>query len=277
MTKHTNEELEPDEGISSVACPTVGMEAVSQITRALFGYKKPASYKDLAAAADIHRVHASKSLSTAKDVGFARTIRRGIYELTDNGEEYARLLAIGDRVEAQNVLSKTILQNPSWATILRFLATKKSLEKPVKSIELAAEVERRLNKRWSPSMREKTGSFFMTILEEAGLVDSSGYPSTISLETSMAEQQSPTLKGKHIQKTTPQSRRFASLVSEGGPSNEYAEFSIPDFFIVLVKKNQTAIDYLRKQLADGSVFASWLDVLEKNLNAKTETNDEEGD
>jgi hypothetical protein len=45
----------------------------------------------------------------------------------------------------------------------------------------------------------------------------------------------------------------------------YAQFVIPDSFILLVQKSANAIGNLRKELAPGSAIRAWLDRVEKDI------------
>ena len=66
---------------------------------------------------------------------------------------------------------------------------------------------------------------------------------------------------------------YSAIISKTRDTPEYAEFSLPDFFIVFVRKSTTAIAYFREQFRDDSIFSSWLNIIENDLN-KTEFSEE---
>jgi len=246
-----------DESVHAVACPTVGMESVVKTVKALFSFRKSAGYKEVAAAAGIHPAHVSKSLSTAKEIGLAKTPHRGLYELTSDGAEYARSITIGKQEESQRVLQLCIMRNPLWKDILAFLETRRTLEKPVEWVELAADVERRVGKRWSQSMREQTGRFLMSILAEAKLVDFEGNVifSLLSSEE-IGRPQSQRLGAYDRVQPSQQSAQEMSTAK-----GEYRTVDYSPDFVIRVRVDRGSIEFLEKYVE--SSLGLWLERVRK--------------
>lgn len=160
---------QPSKKVTKIANPTVGIDGINHAIRALYAYKDPATYKDLAKAANLHPVYLSKSLSSARDMGLTMSAgKRGLYKLTPEGVEYGRLLSYGKDSECRELLQKVILENPLWSEIIRFLRVSEGRE--TDPLLLVGDIEGRLGKRWSPSMRNTLVNAYTSILEYAKLI-----------------------------------------------------------------------------------------------------------
>ena len=56
--------------------------------------------------------------------------------------------------------------------------------------------------------------------------------------------------------------------------SDFAEFSMPDFFVLNVKRNKGAIDFLSEQLKDSSLLVPWLKALKDSLRQRVGDDDE---
>lgn len=240
--------------ISRIANPNVGIDGINRAVRALFAYKGPAFYKDLAAAAAMNPVYMSQALSASRDVGLATLAGgRGLYKLTSEGEEYARLLSFDKESECREMMKKIILQNPLWSEILTFLRVSKGQERS--SMDLVLDVERKLSKRWSPTMRSKMGNVYTSILEYAGVIslEKGKMISQIGIE------EPPEKPEKEIMKKPMEEPAIAV------PGEDFAEFRIPDSFILYVRKDLSAIGFFEKQVKENSVFVDWIEFIKSKL------------
>lgn len=240
--------------ISRITNPNVGIDGINRAVRALFAYKGSAFYKDLAAAAAMNPVYMSQALSASRDVGLTTLAGgRGLYKLTSEGEEYARLLSFDKESECREMLKKMISQNPLWSEILTFLRVSKGQERS--SMDLVLDVERKLGKRWSPTMRSKMGNVYTSILEYAGIIllEKGKIISQIGIEKP-PEKPAKEIMEKPIEKLT------IALLGE-----DFAEFRIPDSFVLYVRKDLSAIDFFEKQVKENSVFASWIEFIKGKL------------
>lgn len=240
--------------ISRIANPNVGIDGINRAVRALFAYKGPAFYKDLAAAAAMNPVYMSQALSASRDVGLtALAGGRGLYKLTSEGEEYARLLSFDKESECREMMKKMILQNPLWSEILTFLRVSRGQERS--SMDLVLNMERKLGKRWSPKMRSKMGNVYTSILEYVGLIllEKGKITSQIGIEEPLEKP-----KKEIIEK--PMEKSAIAVLGE-----DFAEFRIPDSFILYVRKDLGAIDFFEKQVKENSVFAGWIEFIKSKL------------
>ena len=244
--------LEEGTETSDIARLVVPIEGVNQAVRALWAYNKPAIYKDLAGAANLHPTYMSQSLSASRDVGLSKTVgKKGFYELTDKGLEYARLLTAGKESECRGLLKEIILENPLWREIITFLKMNENKERD--PLNLVIEVEKKLGKRWSSSMRGRYAKTYSSILGYAGLVEvtQGRIISKIGLE-GISEV-------KELEELPVQ---IPSVVS--APA-EFAEFRVPDSFILYVRKDLAAIEFMENQLRDNSLIIQWLQFVKSQV------------
>jgi hypothetical protein len=249
--------------ITRIATLSAGIDGINHAVRALYAYKGPATYKDLAKGANLHPVYMSQSLSAARDVGLAESAgKRGLYKLTSDGEEYARFLSYGQESESRELLKKSILNNPLWSEILRFL--RMSEGQPRNPLLLVADIERKLGKRWAPSMRNGYANTYISVLGFAGLIKMDGDEmiSQLKLEEKPETSEEP-----------PPLSQTPSTKSLPTTPEEYIEFSISDAFKVIVRKNKESLEFFENQIKEGSIFALWIEHEKKKL----EKIDSEGD
>jgi len=239
---------------TKIATPSVGIDGVNHAVRALRAYKEPASYKDLAKGANLHPVYMSQSLSSARDVGLTEYAgKRGLYKLTADGEDYARFLTYGQSSKCAELLRKSILNNPLWSEIIRFLTISEG--KPRDPLQLVGDVEGKLGKRWSSSMRNGYANSYTSILEAARLVRVEGNEIVPLLKP----------EGKPETSGAPST---PALTSEGElPSRVegYTEFSISDSFKVFVRKEEKSLEFFEDQVKEDSIFGPWIAHEKKKL------------
>ncbi len=262
-----------------IATPAVTMETVGKVTRGLFSFKKRATYKDLAKLVGLHEITVSKGFSAARDLGLMETTGgRGVYILTSVGENFARLLDFGKEVDCRTLIAKQIIELENWSEIVTFLEINRGI--PKNPLDLVLHVEGRLGKRWKSRMRTKIARSYRSILEYAGLIeiDDGNIISILSMGGE-SELLGPS-DGQEPAKSPTETGTYSSSISNVRMLTDYAEFGIPDFFVVFVKKTPSAVDFFRKQIANSSLFVAWLDTLQNELEKKSlEENfdNEEGD
>ena len=247
---------------TKVAAPNAGIDGIHHAVRALFAYKKPAFYKELASATNLTSVYMSASLSSARDIGLAKLAgKRGLYELTSIGDQYGRLLTFGKEADCRELLRKTILENPLWAEIIAFLRVAKGQSRDATDMVLV--VEAKLGKRWSPRMRSALGNNYSSILNYAGLVkvEKGKMVSQIGVELEMKREKVE--KGEELgraEKTKAPEKPMIPTTSE-----EYFEFRLPDSFMLYVRKDSDAVNYFKQQVKEESIFASWIEFIKTKI------------
>lgn len=248
---------------SKAAAPMAGIDGINHAVRALFAYKKTGFYKELASAASLTPVYMSASLSAARDIGLTRLAgKRGLYKLTDVGDQYARFLTFGKEAESRRILRKAILENPAWSEIVAFLRVAKGQARDPTDLVLA--VEQKTSKRWSSKMRKGLANNYSSILQAAGL--------TKSEQGKMISQIGVELEAEVVK---PMERQeMTGPLDEGtvpeAPSDQripagFAEFRLPDSFILYVRKDLDAIAFFEQQIKEGSVFNSWIKFLKTKI------------
>lgn len=166
---------------NKIASPKALITNINKVVRALYHYKSAAMYKDISNLVNLHPVETSKALSSSRDLGLTKLAgRKGLYVLTKKGEDYARLIDVGNESESRKLLKQIILENPRWAMIVTFL--KINREKPTDIIYLVADVEKKLDKKWGSRMRKMVARSYSSILEHAGLIKLEGTRITSLLE-----------------------------------------------------------------------------------------------
>ena len=246
---------------AKIANPVVGIEGIHHAIRALYAYKKPAIYKDLASAANLHPIYVSQALSSSRDVGLTKLAgKRGIYALTEHGEEYARLLSFGKDADCKDLLQKTIIQNPYWTEIVTFLRVSKGQARD--PTDLVLDVEAKLGKRWSNAMRGKVGNAYASILSYAGLVKLEKGKMISTIGIAEVIQSKDEINPPIIEKTVGgQTGKLNTLNGLEG----FAEFRLPDSFILYVRKDIDAIEFFEKQVKYESVFSPWIQFLKNKV------------
>lgn len=238
-----------------VATPIVGIEGINKAILALWAYKKPAFYKDLAIAAGLNAVYMSQCLSSSRDLGLTMLAgRRGLYQLTKDGEEYARLLSSGKISESRDFIRDIILKNPLWSEIISFLRVCKG--KPRDPIDLVLHVERKLGKKWSQSMRDRLSKVYVSILEYARFikVEKDKIISLIDIER----------KEEELEEVPEREVKEPSRMPISIKNYNYFELKIPESFIIYVRKKEDAIAFFESQIKEDSMLAPWIQFI-KNL------------
>lgn len=200
-----------------MASPIVGMDAINCAVRALYTYKRPAMYKDLATAANTSETYISSALSAARDVGLTTSAgKRGLYKLTPEGEDYATLLSYGKESECKATLRKLILKSPLWSEIITFLRVSGGQER--NASDLVLDIQRKLGKKWSPSMKNKVSNAYTSILEYAGLIQVNQDRITSQIEAEEEETKVPA-RGEAEEKETADRRVMQDLPTGPTPAN----------------------------------------------------------
>ncbi|MFQ6080725.1 MAG: hypothetical protein ACE5OW_03535 [Candidatus Bathyarchaeia archaeon] len=244
---------------TKIAAPMAGIDGIHHAVRALFAYKKPAFYKELASAASLTPVYMSASLSSARDVGLTKLAgKRGLYELTSVGDQYGRLLTFGKEADCRELLRKTILENPLWSEIIAFLRVAKGQARDPTDLVLA--VEEKIGKRWSPRMRSALGNNYSSILQYAGLIklEKGKMISQIGVEVEMKPEEVEEVE--EVEGMEAPKKPMIPTATE-----EFAEFRLPDSFILYVRKDLDAITFFEQQVKEGSVFASWIQFIKTKI------------
>lgn len=244
--------------VTKIARPTVGIDGINHAIRALYAYKDSATYKDLAKAADLHPVYLSRSLSASRDVGLTMSAgQRGLYKLTPEGEEYGRLLSYGKESECRQLLQKVILENPLWSEIIRFLRVSEGRE--TDPLSMVGDVEGKLGKRWSPSMRDSLANAYTSVLEYAKLITLKGGKMISQVEREKEIGVQGEKVGEEIgEKPTEEPMTGAAPVG-------YVEFKLPDSFILYVRKDSDAIEFFEKQVKKESILTPWIEFIRSKL------------
>lgn len=251
----TVEESKKYKKTTKIATPSVGIDGVNHAVRALRAYKEPATYKDLAKGAGLHPVYMSQSLSASRDLGLTQYAgKRGLYKFTSDGEEYARFLSYGQESDCKALLKKVILDDPPWSEIIRFLRMSEGQERD--PLLLVGDIEGKLGKQWSPSMRNGYANAYTSILEFAGLIRVEG--------------------GKIVSKlpSEPEEKPERGKIPPPPPPEEYLEFSIADSFRVVVRKDIDSLGFFEDQVKESSIFTPWIKHEKKKLQ---KTDSEKGD
>ncbi len=263
------EKLGKEVGLARVACPTSSYSLTVQAVRALYVIKK-AKYKDLSTSVGVHPANVSKALSTAADIGFASSVKgeRGVYTLTDAGKNFAQALDISREDEAREILRATIMQNPRWATIVEML--KAAYGRPVRPLDIAADVERKLGKTWTPNARSDIASNIKTILEEAGIA-------TLEGDGLVFTQSEKFLGNKNVDAELPQIGDLVSRPSYPKDTGDYEEL-VTSHYQIRVRMDENSIEKLARQLKQGSIVSQWLeDCLTEVANTEKPADDDEED
>lgn len=245
-----------------IAAPMAGYDGVNHAVRALFAYKKTAFYKELASAASLSPVYMSASLSSARDIGLTKLAgKRGLYELTQIGDQYGRLLTSGKEAESRGLLKRAILENPLWSEIIAFLRVAKGQARD--PIDLVLAVEQKLRKRWSSQMRNRLANNYSSILRAAGFIELEQGKiisqvgvdvDTKAIKSERSEELETTKETK-----TPKEPPVLDIPVD------FAEFRLPDSFILYVRKDLDAITFFEQQIKEGSVFNSWIQLLKTKI------------
>jgi len=247
---------------TDIARPVVGVDGVNNVVRTLFAYREPTFYKDLASAANMNEVYTSQALSASRDVGLTKLAgKRGVYELTSQGEEYARLLSFGKESESRELIREILLNNPRWSEIMTFLRINEGI--PRDSLDIVLEVERKLGKRWSPSMRSKIASVYSSILSYAYLIEIEKGKMVSQIGLKKLEEKAEAVPEK-VERVV--EKPMEPVISMEG----FAEFRLPDSFIVYVRKDTAALDFFEAQIKKESMLTPWVKFVRSKIEKKNE-------
>jgi len=156
-----------------IATPNQGIDSINKVLSVLFTYKRPAMYKDVAIATNLHPMTASQALSASRDLGLTTSGgKKGLYVLTNSGQEYARLLTAGKEKEAKLSLRELLQRQPAWKEIIMFLSAIRGEARD--PLDLVIDIERKLNKSWSPTARNRYRDNLVSILAYASLIQKEG-------------------------------------------------------------------------------------------------------
>jgi predicted transcriptional regulator len=251
---------------AGIATLSAGIDGINRAVRALYSYKGAATYKDLAKGAGIHPVYMSQCLSAARDVGLTESAgKRGLYKLTTKGEDYARHLSYGEDDKARDILRELLLERPAWTQIIKFL--KISFKQERNPLSLVADVEGKLGKHWSETLRNTYATTYSSVLEFAGLIETSG-KNIISKVADKGEQK-PSVE--QVQSTE---KGKTDLSNKAATPEGYSEFSIPESFKIFVRKNIDSLKFFESQVKDNSIFIPWLQHETQKLEALLRKSDE---
>lgn len=229
---------------AAIATPVQSIDVVNNLVSILFTYKRSAMYKDIAAIAKLHPSNVSQGLSASRDLGLTELAgRKGLYVLTKEGEEYARLITAGKEGDAQTFLRKVIENNPLWTEIILFLkATRAQVRDP---IDLVLDIERKLGKKWSLGMRRRLRASYVSILSYVGLIQKEG-DKVISLAETEIEKSASRAKSMPPEKPPPVTpENFATLHT--------------DDFTFAIRKNLGVLEFAKEQ------FHVWVEYLKRQL------------
>lgn len=254
------------ETITSIACPTVSLGLMDKAISALY-LKKTAKYTELAALAGIHQANVSKALRTAIDVGLANDVsgERGVYTLTPEGVNYAQKLSINDITGARLILQKQIVRSPLWGHILSVLKARKD---SVTAIELALEIERILDRRWSESMRKDIAMGVRTILEGAGIVTIEGDQMHIENEVVDFVSQAKPYELQHVAHELDQ-----SVLSTRSTQGMYRKVDYMPDFLIQIRMDAESLDFFEEFLETSMAALLKRLRLQTSKNVSTKSNE----
>lgn len=245
-----------------IASPNAGIDGIHHAVRALFAYKKPAFYKELASAASLNPVYMSSSLSSARDAGLTKLAgKRGLYELTSIGDQYGRFLTFGKEADCKELLRKTILENPLWSEIIAFLRVSKGQARDPTDLVLA--VEEKLGKRWSPRMRSSLANNYSSILRYADLIELEKGKMISQIGVEMEIKPEEVEEAKELKEV--KEIKAPKIPAIPSIPEEFAEIRLPDSFILYVRKDLDAIKYFEQQVKEGSFLASWVQLIKTKI------------
>lgn len=213
----------------SIATPTVGMDAIHSAVRALYAYKRPATYKDLATAVNMSETYLSSALSAARDAGLATLAgKRGLYKLTPEGEDYSRLLSYGKDSECREILKELVLESPLWSEIVTFLKVSGKQER--NASDLVLDIERKLGKKWSERMRDRVATAYSSILEHAGIIQVSKDRIVSQIEVEGGEGELP-IKLETKEKERPLERAVVPVFPTSPKPEDFMDISFGPIFL----------------------------------------------
>ena len=225
-----------------IATPNQRIDVINKVVTVLFNYKRPAMYKDVAIAANLHPSSVSQALSASRDMGLTTSGgKKGLYVLTDRGREYARFQTVRREKEAKLILRELLQVQPRWKEIMVFLkAIRGEARDP---LDLVIDIERKLGRSWSQSGRISYRECLVSILGYADLVEVRGGKifSLLGEEAPEEEEVTPEVG-----------------VPTGMPPSDFALLQTDDFRFE-VRKDSDVLDFAKSQ------FIAWMDYLKQRL------------
>lgn len=233
------------EKASAIATPVQSIDVINNLVSVLFTYKRSVMYKDISAIAKLHPSNVSQGLSASRDLGLTKLAgKKGLYVLTKDGEEYARLITAGKEDEARSFLRKVIERNSLWTDVILFLkATRGQARDP---LDLVLDIERKLGKKWSSGMRNRLRASYVSILSYVGLIQKEG-DKMISVAEAGPEE--------------PQIEPLYVLPSAKHPPvmpEDFARLQTDDFKFE-IRKDAEVLNFAKDQ------FLAWIEYLRKKL------------
>ncbi len=268
LGEESDVELRNEETGINIPHPIQTIQVINGVIKVLYNYKRPVSYKDISTACSIHPFNVSQALSSASDIGLTRSPGRGLYTLTEEGKEYARLLQFGKEEEAKVLLKKIIVKNLKWTEILTFLNATRGQER--NPLDLVMEVERISGKQWKPSMRSRIESGLISILEFAGFIVKQG-SKIIPVGEPIDSATFSDVAMAVAMDTLANSRTSQAMTSKENKTGKgFAQLS-SDIYIFQIKEDLDSIDFAESQ------FKSWIEFLKRKLQKeKQEAQQSEG-
>jgi len=227
-----------------IATPSQSIEAINKLMSVLFTYKRPAMYKDMAIASNLHEITASQALSASRDMGLTKSGgKRGLYVLTSSGTEYARLLTAGKESEAKQYLGELLKNQPAYKEIISFL---KAIQGEARDpMDIIIDIERKLNKSWSGTARSRYRDSLISILMYAGLIQKEG-------------DKIFSLLGRGTETKTTDSEPRSE-------NSENFEFLQTSDFRFEIRANSNVLEFAKSQ------FSAWIEFLRKKIAQEEES------
>jgi hypothetical protein len=244
-------EMVEDQAEGPIATPSQSIEAINRIMSVLFTYKRPAMYKDIALATNLHKITTSQALSASRDMGLTKSGgKRGVYVTTSAGQEYGRLLTAGKENEAKKYLGKILKKQPAYKEIIVFLeAIKGEARDPM---DIIIDIERKLNKSWSGTARSRYRDSLTSILTYAGFIRKEG-DKIFSL----------------IEQETEETSKLSDSDEKDFVASEKFELLQSNDFRFEVKADSSVLKFAKSQ------FLAWIDFLEEKIKQEETANDKE--
>jgi len=258
---------------AEIATPAVSMKAIGKVARALYAFNKAASYKEISSGVGTNPQYTSQTLSAAKDLGVTELASgRGKHVLTEKGASFARLLGFGKEKESRQVIAHLIQTQGPWSEVVSFLKMNEGV--PRSPLDLVWHIEARLGKRWASTMRSRIASSYRSILVFANLVKADGgdIVSLIGMEDEESAFEEP--NEVPTRDASLELLSHSPRASSTSRFSDYAEFSIPDFFKMYVRRTLPAVAFLRNELREESTMVPWLNALEKSIREREENENE---
>ncbi len=246
-----------------IATPIQTIGTIKRVIESLYSYGKPAKGKEFTVHVGMDHSEVGKTLTDAKSLSLmADGEKRGEYILTKEGRDFAILLGHGKEIECQRLLSQLILDSSEWEEVISFLETKH--ESSFDISDLVLHIERKHDRVWSTGRRKKAERAYRTILSFADLVSiKDGLLTPKLVRDSPKHSVHVDYEEKDVSKKPATRVKSLTAVLNKPRKTDYAEFFIPNSFVVNVNMTKAAIEHLRQQLSKDSMLHTWLDGIEQ--------------